>query len=871
MRIFSIILCLMLFTGGVVRAEESTKTKSVLYPSEIIEKVQQNVVNDPWAASIRDTIVKAAQPWRDMSDDALWDLMFGNTLPRSWMVWSNGYSPVTGEPVPMYNWKMDALGHPWKVQDPHSGEWFPKNDFKAYYDSGLDPHGVFDESKADRSLLFNVDHPDPNDPRHMFGVDDGHGYINEKGERWLFIATYLVYGQWKQGIVNGVRNLGAAYVMTGDVEYAHKAGVMLDRIADVHTTFDFGKEGVMYEGPGRSGYVSTWHDACEETRELIMAYDMVFEALKDDQALVDLLARKSKQYDLKNAKKSFADVQRNIEDGLLRDALDNPEKVYSNYPRTEILKAIIIKVLQSPEAEFDKVVDAMLTRATAVDGVTGEKGLAGYTSFTIGTLAMFLAEMSKADPDFLPTLVKRHPDLKNTYRFHIDTMCLDRYYPQSGDCGYFAGPWDRYVGMAFAKPGASLHLFLGWTALAPSMHRFLWDLYKVTGDAAYVQTAYRQNKNTVAGLPYDLFSSNPEWFRKDMQAVIDDVVETIALSSVNKEKWHLGILRSGEGENRRATWLDYDSGGGHGHLDALNLGLFAHGLDLLPDFGYPPVQFGGWGSPHATWYKKTSSHNTVIVDRENQSKGNGETTLWVDEGSVRAIRAKVPSANNGHRYERTVVQVDVAEDLFYIVDVFRVEGGKEHTKFVQGHFGAIDIDGLSLNPAEDFGHDAQIRNIRMDKAAKPGWRAKWAIDDRYKLLPKGKKVGMLYYDFTTDADAGQAEAWVVEGSYNSMNEAWVPRLMIQRKAEGGEPLKSTFVSVYIPFEGDVPAMRASRIADGVDKRGLTYSENVALQIFHLGGGFDLLTLADMESKLSTDKGMTFHRYDSNGKVVEQVD
>ena len=65
--------------------------------------------------------------------------------------------------------------------------------------------------------------------------------------------------------------------------------------------------------------------------------------------------------------------------------------------------AIIYAVLGGDEnkAAFDQTVDAMLDKATAVDGVTGEKGLAGYTAFTIQGLAMFLAEFSKADPDFL--------------------------------------------------------------------------------------------------------------------------------------------------------------------------------------------------------------------------------------------------------------------------------------------------------------------------------------------------------------------------------------------------------------------------------------------------------------------------------------
>ena len=142
-----------------------------------------------------------------MSDEALWDLMFGATIYRSWMVWSNGHCPACQEGVPMYNWRMDFFEHPWKLQCPHCQEMFPKNDFHRFYRSGLDEHGVFDPKLADRSLLFNTEHPDPDDPLHLFGVDDGNGYV-EGDKRWRFIGTYLIYGQWKQGIVAGVRQPG---------------------------------------------------------------------------------------------------------------------------------------------------------------------------------------------------------------------------------------------------------------------------------------------------------------------------------------------------------------------------------------------------------------------------------------------------------------------------------------------------------------------------------------------------------------------------------------------------------------------------------------------------------------------------------------
>ena len=160
---------------------------------------------------------------------------------------------------------------------------------------------MFEPQRADRSLLFNAEHPAPSDPLHGFGVDDGEGYVAD-GKRWRFINAYLIFGQWKQAIVAGIRNLAAAHVATGDPAYAHKAGVLLDRVADFYPTFDFGKEGVMYEGPPRSGYVSTWHDACVEVQELALAYDAVFESLARDPELVQFLAAKARQCGLPNPK-----------------------------------------------------------------------------------------------------------------------------------------------------------------------------------------------------------------------------------------------------------------------------------------------------------------------------------------------------------------------------------------------------------------------------------------------------------------------------------------------------------------------------------------------------------------------------------------
>ena len=483
---------------------------SLFYPAELIEKAKRNAEDFAWAKLARDRIVEAAQPWMAFSDDELWDLMFGSTIRRSWMVWSNGHCPACREGVPMYNWRIQALRLPWKLRCPRCEALFPKNDFHAYYRSGMDEHGVFQHDLADGSLLFNTEHPDPGDPLHRFGVDDGEGY-RDGGNTWWFVGTYLVYGQWKQIVQGGIRALAAAYAATGETGYAHRAGVLLDRVADLYTTFIFKDQAMMYEGPAHAGYVSTWHDACEEARELAQAYDQVREALRSDEALADFLSEKAAKYGIEASKASPEDVTRHIEEGILQDTVVNHDRIRSNYPRKEIALITIHSVLDW-EGNREKVyglIDEMMERATAVDGVTGEKGLAGYCSSVIQSLAQFLARFSRVDADFLRDMLARHPKLGQTYRFHIDTWCLQQYYPQVGDTGSYAAKVENYVGVSFS----------GDPGLESSMFAFLWHLYRETGDPAYVQALFQANGSTVEGLPHDLFADDPRAFQNEVRAV----------------------------------------------------------------------------------------------------------------------------------------------------------------------------------------------------------------------------------------------------------------------------------------------------------------------------------------------------------------
>ena len=848
-----VLLCLIMAPSG-AQGGPAVKTHSALFPAERLAAARRNSERLPWGREMRQRIVEVARPWREMPDERLWELMFGPTISRSWMVWSNGHCPACQASVPMYTWQIDALARPWKVRCPHCQRLFPTNDFEAFYRSGLDERGVFDPRRADRALLFNAEHPDPDDPLHRFGVDDGEGYV-EGDRRWRFIGAYLIYGQWKQAVVGGILSLAAAYALTGEQIYAHKAAILLDRVADLYPDFDYQTQGYTYERPGPAGYVSVWHDACMETYELVLAYDVIYEGLAGDEALVRFLSERARQSGLANRKASVAEIQANIEERLLRDVQAHRSKIESNVPRTDMTLALIETVLGWPEnrERVLSLIDGIVEMSTGADGVSGEKGLPDYAAYAVQGLGTFLGLYERAEPGLLATLAERHPALRRTWRFHLDTWCLGRYYPSCGDGGTFAAPITHYRGLVLAPPRPErLYRYPSHSPLGPSDYSLLWALYELSGDPAYAQLLYQSNERRVDNLPWDLFHPDPERVQAGVAAVVEKHGEEIATGSVNLEQWHLAILRSGQGQAARAAWLDYDTSGKHSHWDGMNLGLFARGLDLLPDFGYPPVQYGGWDSPRATWYSLTAAHNTVTVDGENQRGGKwspqpiaGQVTLWAQHEGVQVVRASGKEMYDCPQYERTVVVVDLSPEDFYLLDLFRVVGGSEHAKFTTGHFGTLVTQGLNLRESEAYGRGTQMRALRTDPAATPGWSAEWQVDDRYQLREPGAQVRLRYTDLTTDAEAGTCEAWVIQGGYNQTQEAWVPRIMVRRRGEA--PLASTFVAVLEPYEGQ-PAITALRRLPLLAPDGRPYPDScVAVEVTLSDGRRHLLVAADVEN------------------------
>ena len=154
-----------------------------------------------------------------------------------------------------------------------------------------------------------------------------------------------------------------------------------------------------------------------------------------------------------------------------------------------------------------------------------------------------------------------------------------------------------------------------------------------------------------------------------------------------------GCLRSGETGRDSAAVLSASDWGGHHHLDSLSLYYWqapapGAGRELLSDLGYL------WDHPLSAKTRRTFAHNTVVVDGADQtSQGRGGTfTLFSPRGAIKVMEAESKAYAQANLYRRTVAQVEHAPGRQYLLDIFRVRGGKRHEYLFHGPSNSYEVE-----------------------------------------------------------------------------------------------------------------------------------------------------------------------------------
>ena len=294
------------------------------------------------------------------------------------------------------------------------------------------------------------------------------------------------------------------------------------------------------------------------------------------------------------------------------------------------------------------------------------------------------------------------------------------------------------------------------------------------------------------------------------------------------------VMGGGEGEHQLHVHLNFTSGRGHKHKDALSFGLFAFDKELLPDIGYTHTKYRAWAT-------SMMSHNTVVVngresgyDREHV--GNRLRAFATDRRGFHVSEAESRTAYPDivTRYRRTLFTIGTDSRDCYVVDVFQVKGGKQHDYLLHGSAdedsmatvtGAhmTPFDGTLMNPGVKFvlpkgesrgvGAEGAYGFVHDLSSGNAGDVV--ALDMRLTKSPAIGTRTLLLAEEGTAVHLGQAPSIRRSRRMDSTLDRYQAPFSCARRQ--GDDLESVFVAVHEPISGKPKIASASveRLADGV--------------------------------------------------------
>ena len=875
-------LTVLLFAGIILVAANAVawavRDYGGWYTAERLQSVRANCDKYEWAQEERERHVRAAQVYVELSDDYLWKLLPGNELPRSLHVCyprgEGNYCPKCGMAIHRYGhypWKWNHhLEHPWKVICSNCEAVFPTNDFEKYLESCIDETGVFSPERGDRSLLYNSEHPDPNDPLHMYGVDDGYGWTDTDGKKYQFVAYY---SHWMQlSVPRSILDiLSQAYVYTGDARYAHKALVLMDRLADLYPTYQGGYASGGYGAAG--GKITDYVWECGLLRSVAVSVDRVVSGTADAPELYEFLAGKGRQYQLPHPKGSRELLMQNIDDGILREgarAVMERDIMGNQGMHQSSITACALALNTNPETEqwldwlfqsrpadrpspegsptFDGgFIPGLIIGSIDRDGVGAECAPSyslGWGS-TFGAIADWLAEY---DGYTKHDIYRDLPPFKATVTAPWRLLVLGYTTPNIGDSGGCG---------SIGKVGVS----------AGTMAR----RYRYTRDPMAALAAYYANGESAEGLGRDIFQADPDATSKEIAEIARQYEgeENPFIGGSNRAGYRMASVEYGWGRDGTALWMYYGdtAGGNHGHRDRLNFDIMYRGICMLPDHGYPE-QTGTWPQRlHCT--RNTIFHNTVVVNQMQQihEQKGGYPELFCQLEDFGAVRVDSPQVYAGvDKYQRTMAFIKLDEERAYAFDVFRVRGGDDHVYSLHGPPGTVTHSGLNLvaqqggtyagpdAPFRDESLEASMRmfgypwlcNVERDVHPPMSFWVDWKAQAGYRGVTEEDDIHLRFWTANQYDDVALADAQPPQHLQD--NPEWLRYLLTHRT---GENLDSTFTGILEPYSGQPSIVSVERL------RVISEPEDAAtvcLKVTLADGTVDWLVASDSDDEVSQADG-----------------
>ncbi|MCA9133864.1 MAG: heparinase II/III family protein, partial [Planctomycetales bacterium] len=656
-----------------------------VFTPERLERAKVNFRQYPWVQDRAAELGRTVAPLLQLSLRELWELVPGPNLGRTIdVVMTRDAQAQTTRRKPCPSCGVDG-GYAVRPQSGRftvfcsaCGDRFPKNDFGSVYRTARGDDGFFDPQAIDRRLL--VPRSLASDGSSLPIVDDGSGWPDDTGFVFRFVP-FAVDQLWNV-LINGARNLADYWALSGDAEGARRAAVIIDRVADCYPDMDWAplaKKG-WYHSDGDSGRGKIFGRISESRvlPNLVQAYDQTLAFVGSDKELHTFFKEQAASWSLPTEKGSGELYRKAVEERLLRTGLKaiQEERIRGNHGMHEFAAAWCAVALQH-EAETQQWLDWVFSESGLQvpntilghmdrDGL-GNEGAPAYAwgwGFAFHELAELLRRYGRYDRwvlqrDFIP--------FRRSYTAPYRMTLPDGRVPTLGDFGSC---------MEFAGPRTDTH--------------HLFEGFRLTEDPAIAaEIAKLSPEFDVCRDPFD---ENPAAWPERLQTAAEQTLPTAAGGQF-LPGFGLATLDLAGAQGNTAVWLAFGRNRGHGHPDSLNLGLVSHGVDLLPDIGYPDFATRNYAK-RADWTSNTISHNTVVVDGQRQPgiwSGRVRHYKRLPQLGLGLMEVDSPTYAQTSLYRRSVVLLQRPDGGSYCWDLFRVQGGSEHIQSWHGPEGDVNL------------------------------------------------------------------------------------------------------------------------------------------------------------------------------------
>lgn len=614
---------------------QSERHPTVYLTAADIVRGRRNAARYPWAKAIAGQIIGVANEWA-AKDDA-WILA---QVPAKGACFAYGF---TGCPI---------CGASWGIWD------------KARASFDNPGHVTCDNGH----ILPDAAHPDP-----------GTGWVGPDGRIHYFVGSYNAWVIEKLTLA-AAENLAYAYSLTGDDRYAAKAALILDAVAAIYPSCDKGSWD--YPSTPPSGRLDRpWYQVSRVLVRFIDHYDQIYN---------------SPSLDTPSSAPGLTKRQ-NIETNMLRNAaaycfeqsqaggLNNGE---ADYVRGALAAGILLDI---PEYI-----------SWAVDGPYGIYSL--------------LENNISRDGQYYESSPLYSDHARNLYVTYAEPLLNCRREPYPDGLDLYAHPKMRAV-------MSLLNLSIVGAGHLPAYGDTMPDLARIEpqpkpGNASDLMAAERlyerspdgPEKAEAAALRFYLAAGplsgapgepgDPKWLLFHQTEPATQVPPLAAGLARRISGTHflgqegLGMLRAGAG-GETALLLRFGPSLNHGHFDDLGYNLFGLGYELTYDLGYE------YANTHTQvgFAKQTASHNLVVVDETSQQGlTGGSLHLLADFPGVKVIEASSENSYAGKGvslYRRTMALIGDGP-VAYLVDLFRVRGGRRHDLFTHFRGKLGDVTGVTL-------------------------------------------------------------------------------------------------------------------------------------------------------------------------------